>query len=492
LQTSTERMEGQGAFLKAGQLIQFCIIIMKKTWKPINLEYGDTTLNIEVPAYSEILVMPHSRALTKPGEIITAALEKPIGSPSIGQIVSSPAFASKKVEDLTVAITISDHTRPVPYAADRKDGILMPLLRLLQRSGIRKKNILIIVGTGTHTATSLEWKKRALGEQIVREYSILDHDCTSATLKSLGEIEGIEVRVNEHFAATDLRIATCLVEPHFMAGFSGGAKAICPGLINIETTKLFHSAEWMDNPEARNLNRRNNPCFSFPREVLKKIGVHFSINCLINKEGELTKIYAGDIEDAHRVAADKVKSISEIVCSHEYEVVLTHGGKVAVNHYQAAKAAYNTIPIIARGGTVILAAHNNDPEPVGKPEYKELLNLLSLKGPGEFTKYIRSPDWEFLPDQWQAQKWDQFFQKVGGFENLIYCTTNIPPDILAELPGIPGYNFLLDTNKSPDPGEIVQQAIIGTVRTKELELNRNPRIAVLLDGPYCVPAMERL
>ena len=173
---------------------------MDSTWKQINLEYGDDTLNIDVPAYTEILAMPHIPALVQPDKAITAAFEQPIGSPNLKQIAASLAVVPKKNGGLTAAITISDHTRPVPYAADRADGILAPLLKMLHEAGVQRKNIVIIVGTGTHTATSPEWKKKALGEGVVRDYRILDHDCTSPTLKNLGEIEGVEVKVNEHFS----------------------------------------------------------------------------------------------------------------------------------------------------------------------------------------------------------------------------------------------------------------------------------------------------
>jgi nickel-dependent lactate racemase len=462
----------------------------------VELEYGEELLTLKVPVGAEVLSMDHTPALSDPASRIEEALHNPVGGKPLAKIID---VMRKPASDLTAAVTVSDNTRPVPYSCDREDGILMPLLQNLEEAGIAREHITIVIGTGTHAATSAEWKRKALGGAIAEQYKIVDHDCESKTLRSIGSVEGIEVKVNEHFASADLRIATSLAEPHFMAGVSGGAKAICPGIINIDTTRRFHGAEWMGNPKATNLQLEDNPCYRFPLAVARNLGVHFSVNCLNNKEGKLTHIYAGALEPAHRKAAEVVIRTAGIRCRGEYDIVITHGGKVAVNHYQAAKAAFGTIPIIRKGGIVVLAAHNNDPEPVGKPDYKKVLALLMEKEPGTFSGYITSPQWDFVPDQWQVQKWDQFFQKAGGFENLIYCTTHIPRDVLADLPGRSGYSVLdgdeenrkAAGSENTSNAEVMVQAAVDTaVHEMRQRLGREPSIAVLADGPYGVPSIQ--
>ncbi len=462
-----------------------------KDWKQVELEYGNMYLTVRVPSCSDILTIPHTPALANPAGAIEEALRNPAAGKRLEKIAASlgaEKAGKPGVSGLTAAITVSDNTRPVPYSSDREDGILLPLLKLLEKSGVRKKNITIVVGNGTHIATTMEWKRKALGERIVGRYGIVDHDCTSPTLKSIGLIQGIEVLVSEHFASADLRITTSLAEPHFMAGVSGGAKAVCPGLVNIDTTRLFHGPAWMGDPRATNLNLNGNPCYRFAQDVAKRTGVHFSVNCLINKEGKLTGLITGELEPAHARAADAVRDASMIPCRHEYDVIVTHGGKAAVNHYQAAKAAYCTIPVIAEGGLVVLAAHNSDDEPVGKPGYGKMLKLLMQSGPGGFTEMIKKKEWVFVPDQWQVQKWDQFFMKAGAFENLIFCTTGIPYKDLARLPGKPGYELVRD-HECTDPGLMVQKAVHHAVREKERELGGKPRTAVLMDGPYGIPVI---
>jgi len=283
----------------------------------------------------------------------------------------------------------------------------------------------------------------------------------------------------------DIHIVTGLVEPHFMAGVSGGRKAICPGLINLEATHLFHGVEFMDNPCSTNLVLENNPCHEFALKVARKVRVDFSINVTINGDGNLTGVFAGDLEKSHLEAVKRLKESSVILCDHEYDIVLTQGGKVAVNHYQAAKAAYGTCPIIKKGGMVILVAHNSDEEPVGKEDYKKVLEVLKEKGPGRFTEFIKSKDWQFIPDQWQVQKWDQFFKKIAFFDNLIYCTTGIPPEELKKLPGRSGYEFVQGEKIEID--KMVQNAIFYAVRRLRQKLKKDPEMAFVKEGPYAVP-----
>ena len=164
--------------------------------------------------------------------------------------------------------------------------------------------------------------------------------------------------------------------------------------------------------------------------------------------------------------------------------MLTHGGRVAVNHYQAVKAAYSVIPIIKHGGVVILVAHNGDAEPVGKAEYKKVIRVLCEKGPGAFTDLLKSGSWQFILDQWEVQKMDQFFKKVGSFDGLIYCTNNIKPKELKQLPGRSGYAFVAPGCR--DIATMVQNAIERAVTSSQ---GKEPRFAYVKDGPYAVPVL---
>jgi len=453
-------------------------------WKQIELEYGKDLLPIKVPPWCDILRMKYIPAIENPKKQIEDALSNPIGSLPIEDIIASCKKSSSKK---SVAITVSDNTRPIPYSGEKEDGILLPLLKRLKKVGIKNKNIKIIVGTGTHLPTSNEWKKEAFGKSITDKYEIIDHSCTSSNLYYVGNIDGVSVKINREFLEADIHIATSLVEPHFMAGVSGGRKAICPGLVNLEATHIFHGVEFMNNPNATNLILENNPCHNFALRVAQKTRVDFSVNVFLNAEMELAGVFAGDLEKAHLEAVEKIKKYSLIPVDHEYDMVLTQGGSVAVNHYQAAKAAYGTLPIIKRGGMVVLVAHNSDKETIGKDDYKKAMKVLKEKDPGKFTEFIKSDSWQFVPDQWQVQKWDQFFRKVGAFDRLIYCTTNINPEDLKKLPGKSGYDFVEGKNIEID--KMVQNAVFYAI-DKIKRRAKEPKMAFVKEGPYGIPVVN--
>ena len=448
-----------------------------KNWKEIKIEYFDREFSIKVPNYCEILEMKPILPLSNPRQKIEEALDNPIASKTLEKIIEDNP---KDPNSIIVAISVSDNTRPVPYNCDDEEGILLPLLNRLKKTGIRKENILIIIGCGTHQATTEQWKKDAFGADIVNEYKIIDHDCYSEDLEPLGMVQGVRVKVNKAFWDSDIHIITGLVETHLMAGASGGRKAVCPGMVNIEATQVFHGPEFMANKNAANLVLKNNPCHEFALEVAKRTRIDFGVNVILNGDARLCGIFAGELEKAHELAVDKIREYTQVEVDNEYDIILTHGGKGTVNHYQAIKAAEGTIPVIKKGGIVILVAHNNDSEPIGSEHYKRLMRIFVEKGLGNYFPMIKDPKWQFTPDQWEPQKWEQFFIKIGGFDNLIYCTTNIPPKDLDLLPGTSGYTLV--EKPSPKIEEIVQNAVLYAIHRK----GKDSRMAFVKQGFYVV------
>jgi nickel-dependent lactate racemase len=451
-------------------------------WKPVKVEYGQSSFQVFIPETGDVLSMKRVPALSSPRSYIEDALSNPVSGPGVSAIIAN---LKKPAHEVCVGIAVSDNTRPVPYSAERDDGILLPLLHMLESEGIQPRNIKIIVATGTHKPTTDSWKLQAFGKKIIHGYDIVDHDCNAHDLVELADIEEIPVRINSHFYHADLRIVTGLVEPHFMAGFSGGRKSVCPGLVNLEVLHLFHSAEFMGNPHATNLVLKGNPCHEFALKVARHVGVHFTINVALNSEMQLAGIWAGDLALSHERAVATVRGWAEIPTEQEYDVVLTHGGRVAVNHYQAVKAACSVIPIVRSGGVVVLAARNSDAEPVGKRDYRQLLQVLRREGPGSFSKLLMGEQWSFVPDQWEVQKLDQFFMKVGSFDGLIYCTTGIDAEELGKLPGKSGYDVAGTDNV--DIKTMVQDAIDYAVTAYDV---KEPRIAYVEDGPYVCPVLR--
>jgi nickel-dependent lactate racemase len=457
-----------------------------KGWKKVKVEFTGGPLLVSLPPGSIELTMKKAEVLKNPAKEIEKALDEPLGGLNLEEIIGGKG---KPAGELKVAITVSDITRPVPYKG--KNGILSPLLNKLRAQGIMKQNILIIVGTGTHRASTPQEKVEMFGKEIVCAYEIQDHDCQDkASLVYVGKTPtGTEVFLNKRFHKADLKIATGLTESHFMAGASGGRKAICPGLMDQRTIQKFHGPDFLESPCATNLVFEGNPCHEESLAVARAVGVDFTITVTLDKDMRLTGIFAGDLEKVLHDAVSKIKTYGEIPVEEEFDIVLTHGGYVGRNHYQTAKAAVGALPAVKSNGVIIIAADNRDEEPIGGPEYKTLIHLLKLQGADGYVDLLKSPGWKFTKDQWEPEVWGRVLRKVGE-GGLIYCASDIPEEDFAILPGVSGYEFLTPAGRKKARAkkvqEMVQNAVIYFHRAYK-DKNIPSRIAFIREGPYAVP-----
>ncbi len=460
--------------------------VKSRGWKKVKVEFTGGPLAISVPPDCVELTMKKAEALKNPAKEIQKAIDQPCAGPTLEEIVRGKG---KDAERLIVAITVSDITRPVPYQG--KAGILPPLLKKLQALGIPRQNIRIIVGTGTHRASTSREKIEMLGKEVVSSYKVLDHDCENESiLVSVGQTPtGTSVYLNRLFHEADLKIATGLTESHFMAGASGGRKAVCPGLVDLRTIQKFHSPEFLESPCATNLVFEGNPCHEEALAVAKAVGVDFTITVTLDKDMRMTGVFAGDLEKVLEMAVEKIKTYVAIPLEEEFDIVLTHGGYVGRNHYQTAKAAVGAIPAVKEKGIVIIAADNRDPEPIGGPEYKTLCHLLKLQGPDGYVEVLKSPSWKFTKDQWEPEVWGRVLRKVGE-DGMIYCTSDIPEPVFSMLPGVSGYDFLTPAGKKKSRAkkvqEMVQNAVFYSCQAFK-EKGISPRMAFVREGPYAVP-----
>lgn len=468
-------------------LIQILKEVKTKGWRKVNIEFSGGPLGIALPPHCVELTMKKAEVLKNPGREIEKALQHPLGGKSLAEIIKEKG---KAVEDLKVAITVSDITRPVPYKGNK--GLLLPLLRKLHSLGLAKEKIVFVIGTGTHRASTLKEKEEILGKEILASYKVEDHDChDQKTLVYAGKIStGTEVFLNKTFFEADLKIVTGLTESHFMAGASGGRKAVCPGLVDLRTIEKFHSPDFLESPLATNLILKGNPCHEEATAIAKAVGVDLAITVTLDKDMRLTGVFAGDLEMVLEEAVRHIKKYVEIPVSEEFDIVLTHGGYVGRNHYQMAKAAVGALPAVKKEGVIILAADNRDEEPIGGREYKTLIHLLKLQGAEGYLQILKSPSWHFTKDQWEPEVWGRVLRKVGE-KGLVYCTTDIPPQDFSILPGLSGYEFLTAAGRKKGRvkkvEEMVQNALIYFYHQLAKEKDR-PTIAFIREGPYAVPS----
>ena len=452
--------------------------------KKVSIPFGTDVFEIAVPHRTEVLSMKQVKSIPAPMKALANALSHPIGTPRLEEIIGKKGTP----RNLTAAIAISDSTRPVPYREE--EGILMPLLRILDEAGMKNENIRLIVATGMHRPSTREEKVNMLGEWIVDHYHIEDHDCGNPSgLTYVGKTKsGTKVSVNRKFLEADLKICTGLVESHFMAGFSGGRKSICPGLVDSGTLQRFHGPDFLNDERADNLVMAGNPCHEEALEVATMVGCDFILNATVDGDHRMTGVYAGDMVKAHLKACEDVIDAVRIPISVQYDIVITHGGYVGMNHYQTAKAACGALPAIKEGGKLIIVACNSEAEPVGSGEYRSLLHLLKLQGPDTYTDILKAPSWKFTKDQWEPQMWGRVIKKVGE-NGIIYVSPHISEEDFALLPCISGYAFLDREARMGNhlaTARCMAQEAINRVYANCRGITK-PTVAFLKDGPYGIP-----
>lgn len=447
--------------------------------KKILLPYGSTEIEIKVPDSSEVLSAVKARPLTELAGEILHSLKEPIGTPPLHQLAKGRK---------TAAIVVSDNTRPVPYKGP--NGILSPIIETLKQGGVG--NIKIIVACGTHRPMEKSELHNILGGSAFQPgIEVINHIATDETmLRSIGSTERTpEVTVNRHYLDAELKIATGLVEPHFMAGFSGGRKAICPGICGQSVTYGFHSASILNEKGATSLVLEGNPCHEEAMRIARMAGVDFIVNVTLNSDQQLTGVFSGELEKAYLPAVEHLRTFATIELDNLYDVVITQAGAVGVNHYQCAKAAFEASRAAKPAGRIILLGNLTDPDPVGSGNYKQMLRLIVRLGPEAFIQTILADDWSFVPDQWQVQMWAKVFKKLGNPGHLYTCAPQ-----LEECPEglIPGVNAACGIKRLPDQcdadfaRQMMQQTIDEVVKNLP-----DGKILVLPDGPYAVPILRK-
>jgi lactate racemase len=445
------------------------------TTSPVRIQADIPAVTFDVPAGTDILTVPHlAPPLADPARAIAQALIAPRGTPSLAQVVAA-ASPGKGPAHKTAVIVVSDITRPdVPYTGPA--SILHPVLRTLEVQGLLPEHMTILVATGTHRASTPAEKITMFGADVVQRYPIVDHSATdTTTLRFVARTaSGTEVYINTRYLDADIKT-------HFMAGFSGGRKAICPGLANLATLQKFHSPQFLEHPCATNVILEGNPCHQEATEVAERVGADFLINVTMNEVKKLTGVYAGHWRLAFAQATASLAEAVSVPVPEPYEVLITIDS--TINHYQAAKAAVGALPILIQGGTLIQIANSSDG--IGAPEYVHELELLrSLPSHRDYVAALFQRP-VVQKDQWEVEMWCKVLEQVGGPAGLIYCTTGISPGDLEKLPLTSGYAYTGESCLEL----MVQCAIQRTLTTWQQRLGRLPRVGVIRDGAHAIPRL---
>ena len=446
--------------------------------------FGNDYAELILPDTTNVLHMLSPEVVKAPSKYILSSLENPIGTPPLSSLAR---LKIQKKPTATACIIVSDNTRPVPYKGE--EGILLPIIRTLLEAGFKTEKILVIVATGTHRAMRQDELEDMIDPAVFNfGIRVINHDCENSSMLSFRGVtsRGTQIYINKYYVEADLKIATGLVESHFMAGASGGRKAVCPGLIGKASTFVFHGPAFMDHPNSRDLIIEGNPVHEESLEVAKTVGVDFLVNVTLNHAFHITGVFSGDLEKAHFAAVEKIKESVNIKIDKEADVVITHGGFVGINHYQCAKSAVAALGALKENGYLIIIANLKDRENIiGSINYRTTLALLKLQGYKNFLKVIMSSDWSFIPEQWQVQMWAKVFKKIP-MEHLLFFAPQLEDTCWPGLPGIDAGKFVKN-KKQPD---CFTKAVIGALsfveKQKGVKLD-NLDIAFIQEGPYSVP-----
>jgi hypothetical protein len=207
------------------------------------------------------------------------------------------------------------------------------------------------------------------------------------------------------------------------------------------------------------------------------------VNVTLDSRFELTGVFAGSLDTAHRAAFDKLRTYAAIPFRRKYDLVITHAGYVGINHYQAAKGALVCAPLVKNQSLCVLGANHADKDPIGSDNYKKMLKILDEAGPEKFVRKILDPSWSFVPDQWEAQMWTRLLGKISP-QNLLYCCLEIPD---RDFSWLPGTNARTITGENENLQELMNRTIAWAVNELRGILGHDPNTVVLPDGPYGIP-----
>ena len=370
----------------------------------VRLAYGKQGLWVDLPDRNVTVVEPkYVPGLPDEAEAIRAALRAPIGSPPLKELV--------KASD-TVAIVFSDLTRPQPR--DR----MLPIL-LAEIAHVPRSQIVLINALGTHRPNTPDELRAMLGREIAESYRIVQHDAWSDDLVYLGRTSyGHEVRVNADYMRADVRILTGFIEPHFFAGFSGGPKAVLPGIVGADAVLSNHDARMIGDPRATWGVTEGNPVWEEMREVALMTAPTFLLNVTLNRDKQITGVFAGDMLQAHAAGAKFAADAALVPVPHPFDIVITSnsGYPLDLNLYQAVKGMSAAAQVVKPGGSIIVAAECWD----GIPDHGEFKRLLQLAPTPRALLEILASFEHPVQDQWEAQIQAQIQMKADVYVRSDY------------------------------------------------------------------------
>jgi nickel-dependent lactate racemase len=359
----------------------------------VELSYGRGTYPVELRDEWTVTVIrkPAMPVLPDPGAAVEAALATPVSA----RPLTLEARGAK-----SACILICDITRPVP------NNLLLPrLVRTLLDAGVAADAICVLVATGLHRPNQGSELEELVGDpwvlatvRVENHFARNDDDHVLLGATRTGTV----VRLDRRFVEADLKLVTGLVEPHFMAGYSGGRKVIAPGIAHSETITTFHNARFMSHPRADNCVLEGNPLHQEQLEIVGMLGKVLAVNTVIDEHRCLSFVNYGDVVESHLGAVQFIERYAQVPVSRRFKTVVTSaaGYPLDKTYYQTVKGMVGPVDILEPGGDLIVVSECS--EGIGSPEYVEAQRRLIEQGVDGFYASIARKSHADV-DEWQTQ-----------------------------------------------------------------------------------------
>ena len=361
---------------------------------PLAVLFGRGQMPITLPpgASAEVIRKPPMPRLADPAAAVRAAFATPVGAPPLAELARGRKLA---------CILVCDITRPVPNGL-----FLRPMIETLMAAGLPREAIEIVVATGLHRSNEGEELAEVIGDPwVMKNISVANHfaerDEDHVDL-GVTSTRGTPVFIDRRFMEADLRIVSGLVEPHFMAGWSGGRKVVAPGVAGEKTIRTFHSARFMEDPLAVQCNLVGNPLHEEQLEIVRRIGEIYAVNTVIDDERHLVMVNFGEVIASHRLAVEAAEAMAKVKVGRRFKTVVTSsaGYPLDKTYYQTVKAMVTPLDILEERGTLIVASECS--EGFGSAPFRAAQEKLVAMGTERFLAMLQAKSLAEI-DEWQTE-----------------------------------------------------------------------------------------
>ena len=301
--------------------------------------HGQQTVQIPDKNVLEVLTANEMTHLRTGVEAVEYALDNPIGAAKLEQLVKPGQ---------KIAIIASDISRPVPSYQ-----ILPSIVERLLAAGCSKEDITVVFALGSHRKHTEEEMRRLAGDGIFDTVCCVDSDVNDCVHMGTTDT-GTPVDITRLVAEADFKICTGNIEFHYFAGYSGGAKAIMPGVSTPAAIQANHRMMVDELAYAGNLD--TNPIRKDIEQAGSICGIDYIVNVVLDEHKHIVYAVAGDVTEAHRDGCRYLDNMYRKPLRERADIVLVSQGGAPkdANLYQVQKALDNAKHAVKKGGTIIL------------------------------------------------------------------------------------------------------------------------------------------